>query len=120
MGNVEFIKRSALSGEKYDVFDKDVVHILNIFQAAYYVYSGCPILDVQLSKDRKTGIDIWISYIAFIFGLEFDCSLKLIKENNYINKLFDRFDYKEEIDRMNILRNKTNSYLNDKLNYEKN
>ena len=24
-----------------------------------------------LSKDRKTGIDIWISYIAFIFGLEF-------------------------------------------------
>lgn len=72
------------------------------------------------SKDRKTGIDIWISYIAFIFGLEFDCSLKLIKENNYINKLFDRFDYKEEIDRMNILRNKTNSYLNDKLNYEKN
>ena len=33
-----------------------------------------------LSKDRKTGIDIWISYIAFIFGLEFKCSYELIKE----------------------------------------
>ncbi len=52
---MEFIKRSALSGEKYDVFDKDVIHILNIYQAAYYVENGCPILDVQLSYNRKTG-----------------------------------------------------------------
>lgn len=51
---MEFIKRSALSGEKYDVFDKDVIHILNIYQAAYYVENGCPILDVQLSYNRKT------------------------------------------------------------------
>lgn len=29
-----------------------------------------------LSKDRKTGIDIWISYIAFIFDFNFSCSLK--------------------------------------------
>lgn len=52
---MEFIKRSALSGEKYDVFDKDIIHIVNIYQAAYYVEYGIPILDVQLSSDRKTG-----------------------------------------------------------------
>lgn len=52
---MEFIKRSALSGEKYDVFDKDIIHIVNIYQAAYYVEYGIPILDVQLSSDRRTG-----------------------------------------------------------------
>ena len=52
---MEFIRRSALSGEKYDVFDTDIIHILNIYQAAYYVENGCPILDVQLSNDRITG-----------------------------------------------------------------
>lgn len=63
MGNVEYFKRSALSGEKYDVFDEDVIHILNIFQAAYYVENGCPILDVQLSSDRKSGKPI----LVFLF-----------------------------------------------------
>lgn len=68
-----------------------------------------------LSKDRKTGIDIWISYIAFIFGLEFKSSLKLIKEKDYINKLFNRFSYKVDQKKMNILRYKANCYLDDKL-----
>lgn len=68
-----------------------------------------------LSKDRKTGIDIWISYIAFIFGLEFKCSYELIKENDYINKLFDRFDYKLEKQKMDELRTKAIKYLDKKI-----
>ena len=67
-----------------------------------------------LSKDRKTGIDIWISYIAFIFGLEFKCSYELIKEKDYINKLFNRFKYKLEEKRMNELRIKALDYLDKK------
>ena len=63
MSSVEYIKRSALSGEKYDVFDEDVVRILNIYQAAYYVDAGCPILDVQLSNDRRTGKPV----LVFLF-----------------------------------------------------
>ena len=68
-----------------------------------------------LSKDRKTGIDIWISYIAFIFGLEFKCSYELIKEKDYINKLFDRFEYKLENKKMNELRIKALNYLDMKI-----
>ena len=49
----EFIKRSALTGRKYNVFD-GVITILNPLQAAFYVANGVDILDVQLSKDRKT------------------------------------------------------------------
>lgn len=52
MGKIEYIKRSALSGEKYDVFDKDVIRILNPRQSAFYVSQSVPILDVQLSKDN--------------------------------------------------------------------
>ena len=68
-----------------------------------------------LSKDRKTGIDIWVSYIAMVFGLYFDCSLKVIHENDYINKLFDRFDYKYDKEKMEILRNNALRYLNNRL-----
>lgn len=52
MGKIEYIKRSALSGEKYDVFDKDVIRILNPRQSAFYVSQQIPILDVQLSTDN--------------------------------------------------------------------
>ncbi|MCH5197479.1 MAG: HD domain-containing protein [Oscillospiraceae bacterium] len=69
------------------------------------------------SKDRKTGIDIWISYIAFLFGLEFKSSLRIIEKEDYINKLFNRFDYTEESSKMETLRDKAMEYLNVKLNY---
>ena len=68
-----------------------------------------------LSTDRKTGIDIWLSYIAFIFGLEFKCSFELVKENDYINKLFDRFEYKLENEKMNILKEKALDFLENKI-----
>jgi len=70
-----------------------------------------------LSKDRKTGLDIWVSYIAFIFGLYYDVSLKFIKDNNYINILVNRFNYKNDVAQKQMLeiRNKANSYL-DKAN----
>lgn len=67
-----------------------------------------------LSKDRKTGIDIWLSYIAFVFGLEFHSSLQLIKERDYINMLFDRFSYNQEKDRMELLRKKALDYVEKK------
>ena len=68
-----------------------------------------------LSSDRKSAIDIWISYIAFIFGLEYKCSLELVKEKDYINILFAKFDYKLEKDKMNLLKNKALEYLNNKI-----
>lgn len=63
------------------------------------------------SKDRKTGIDMWISYVAFVFGLEFNSSIKLIAKNDYINKLFDRFSYNIDKERMERLRNKVLEYI---------
>ncbi len=66
-----------------------------------------------LNKDRKTPADIWISYIAFIYGLYFKESLLYIKENNYINKLIDRFHYElnDTKEKMEKIRNKGNKYI---------
>ena len=66
-----------------------------------------------LNKDRKTPADIWISYIAFIYGLYFKESLLYIKENNYINKLIDRFHYvlNDTKEKMEKIRNKGNKYI---------
>lgn len=67
------------------------------------------------SKDRRTSIDVWISYIAFIFGLEFKISFEIISKKDYINKLFDRFEYKNDNFRMQTLRNKALDYVDRKL-----
>ena len=50
----QYIKRSALTGRKYDLFD-DVITIVNPLQAAFYVDRGLDILDVRLGNDRTTG-----------------------------------------------------------------
>lgn len=58
----QYIKRSALTGQKYDMFD-DVITIINPSQAAYYVDKGLCILDVRLGNDRSTGHPI----LLFLF-----------------------------------------------------
>lgn len=70
-----------------------------------------------ISKDRKTAVDIWTSYIAFIFDLNYDESLKYIKDNNYIDKLINKYEYKQ-IDtqnKMNQIKEKANEYINSKI-----
>lgn len=69
-----------------------------------------------LSKDRQTGLDIWVSYIAFIFGLEFKGSYDLINKNDYLNKLLNRFEYKVDNSTMEELKKCAFDYLNNKLN----
>ena len=66
-----------------------------------------------LSKDRKTGIDIWISYIAFIFDINYKSGLKYIKEKNYMNQLVDRFHYKNSDTKIKMeeIRNFALSYI---------
>lgn len=45
------------------------------------------------NNDKKTDIDKWISTISLIFDVNFKESLKIIKNNNVINKMIDRVEY---------------------------
>lgn len=51
---------------------------------------------VIISQDRKTYLDFWVSYIAFIFDFNFIPGLEYIKEMDYINTIVNRLDYKNE------------------------
>ena len=58
------------------------------------VYNDFMLRKTILNSDRKTAIDIWVSYIAYVFDFNFSSSLRYIRDNNYINILIDRFCYK--------------------------
>ena len=45
--------------------------------------------------DRKTLLDYWICVLAFIFDLNFKESYQIVKDNDYINILIDRFNYND-------------------------
>lgn len=49
---------------------------------------------IIVSKERVTDMDAWVSYIAFIFDFNFLAGLEYIKQNDYINIIIDRIDYK--------------------------
>lgn len=99
---------------KEDQYD-DIIKIAIFNHSKYIVDFSNDFMNEKtiLSKDRKTPIDIWISYIAFIYGLYFKESLIYLKQNDYVNKLVDKFDYKLEDtkEKMEQIRNKENDYI---------
>ena len=67
-------------------------------------------------KDRKYPLDYWICVLAFTFDLYFKETLLIVKGNNYIDILIDRFNYNNSKEEMNKIRNVLNDYVEKKLN----
>ena len=67
--------------------------------------------------NRVTSLDFLVCILAFTFDLNFDVTYKIVKDNNYIDILIDRFYYKDTItrERMEIIRNIINEFINEKL-----
>lgn len=67
--------------------------------------------------DRVTPLDFWVCILAFAFDLNFAVSYKIIKENEYINVLIDRFEYKdkETKSRMENIRKIVNDFIDEKI-----
>lgn len=70
-----------------------------------------------ISSQRVTNMDKWLSYLAWVYDYNFVPSLQYLKENDCINKVIDRLDYKDEItkERMECAREKVNKYINERL-----
>jgi HD superfamily phosphohydrolase YqeK len=62
---------------------------------------------------RQTHLDMWLSYIAFIFDLHFSVSLKYIREHDWVNRSFDRLNPQDEKthQQYEILRQKAIDYI---------
>ena len=69
-------------------------------------------------EDRKTIIDYWVCVIAFIFDLNFDISLQYVKENNYIDILVNKIEYKNDTtkQKMEDIRKYAKEYIDDRDN----
>ncbi len=67
----EYIKRSAVTGKKYDYFSKEYVRIINTKQAMAYLSNGGELIDIYTSRDRDTNKPILI----FVFTMESTRSL---------------------------------------------
>lgn len=63
--------------------------------------------------DRVTLLDYWVCVLAFIFDLNFKESYEIVKNNNYINILIDRFNYSdlETKNKMEDIRHIMNNFI---------
>lgn len=61
-----------------------------------------------LNSERKTRMDMWVSYLGYIFDLNFSASVQYLAKRNSVNKLVDRIAYSdmETKKRMEEIRNK--------------
>ena len=66
MEHISYIKRSPVTGKKYDYFSKDIIRIVNLMQAMAYISNGAEVIDIYTSKDLKTEKPILI----FVFNRE--------------------------------------------------
>ncbi|HAB65861.1 MAG TPA: phosphodiesterase [Firmicutes bacterium] len=68
-------------------------------------------------RDRETVLDYWCCVLAFVFDLNFKESYEIIKNNDYINLLIDRFKYNdlETKKRIEEIRNIMNAYVSNKV-----
>lgn len=66
-----------------------------------------------LSSDRITHMDCWVSYLAFIFDLNFGSSFRFIERNDYLNRNIGRIAYKNPDTKrdMEEIRSICNTYI---------
>ena len=109
--------------------DADKIDILNLLQFEKFdtLFKKDNIIDESITEDvlkafmenkqldranLKSNMDIWINNISYIFDIYFKPSFKIIKENDYINKLIDRTKTED----MEKIRKVANKYIDDKCN----
>lgn len=64
--NPIYIKRSQVTGKKYDYFGSDIIRIVNIYQAMAYISNGAEVIDIYTSYERETNKPI----LVFVFNKE--------------------------------------------------
>lgn len=81
------------------------------------VYNSIKRLECVKLTDRKTPLDYLTCILAFMFDLNFSITYKIVKDNNYVNHLIDRFDYKipDTKEKMETIRKIINSYVDKKI-----
>lgn len=90
--------------------DTELIFNDTISDSVYNQFMNKSLVNIS---DQKTYLDRWSTYIAFIFDMNFDESLKYIKENDLVNKCFDRIEYynAETIEKINSMRKLATEFI---------
>lgn len=96
------------------IYNSETINYENISSKVYEDFMKHKCIKLE---DRTTIIDYWVCVIAFIFDLNFNISLKYVKENNYIDILVKRIEYKnnDTKQKMENIRMCAKEYIDDKL-----
>lgn len=94
----------------------DDVEVINNEKISDDIYNTFMKKSLIKYGDTQTCLDRWSAYIAFIFDYNFDESLRYLKENDLVNKCFNRINYKnpDTIEKIANMRNLANSYIEEK------
>lgn len=81
------------------------------------VYNNIINLSCVNLKDRKYPMDYFLCVLAFVFDLNFIGSYEVVKSEDYINKLIDRFNYilPETKEKMKTIKSVMNDYIDNKI-----
>ena len=93
------------------IYNKDTINTETISNKVYNDFMNEKCIEL---KDRKTIIDYWVCMLAFIFDLNFDISLKYVKDKNYIDILIDRINYENRDTKVKMeeIRKCAKNYIN--------
>lgn len=89
-----------VSGDKKAIWEKEDLSNDKISDEIYREF----IEDKRINyKERQTSADILVSHFNYVYDLNFEETKKIIKENKYIDKLYERFKFndKETMKRFN-------------------
>lgn len=64
-------------------------------------------------KERKSSADILVSHFAYVYDLNFRETIQIVKENNYLEKLYQRFTFNdpETMERYNKIYERAKQYM---------
>ena len=73
-------------------------------------------MQIDRKKNKVENINEIISVIAFIYDINFKASFEILKKENYINKILNRYNVKDTYTREKIeeIRKIANIYVNEK------
>lgn len=77
----------------------------------------CDKKQIKRTKNmQKTPADTIVSFIAFIFDINFKTSFQIIQRENYINQILDRYNFKDKQTKEEVekIREIANNYIKEK------
>ncbi len=105
--------------ESTEMFWKDRENLIEestITEDVIEQFNKCTQIRNRKEKRPENSINEIVSVIAFIFDINFKESFRIIKEENYINKILNRYDIKDEYTKKEIekIRTKANEFIEEK------